>query len=59
MEHNNKEDGHASFFRPLINAYIPLPIHGVTAIPGKIAGALMVADAIEDAIPLIHGPIGS
>lgn len=58
MEHNNKGDGHASFFRPLINAYIPLPIHGVTAIPGKIAGALMVADAIEDAIPLIHGPIG-
>ena len=42
----------------LINAYSMLPLHGITAIPGKVAGALMVADAIKDAVPLIHGPIG-
>lgn len=48
----------AGFLKPLINAYSSLPLHGITAIPGKISGALMVADAIEDAVPLIHGPIG-
>ena len=54
----NKENRTAGFFRPLINAYIPLPVHGVTAIPGKISGALMVINAITDAVPLIHGPVG-
>lgn len=41
-----------------VNIYSTLPLHGITAIPGKIPGALMVAGAIKDAVPLIHGPIG-
>ena len=45
------------FLRPLISAY-SLPLHGMTAIPGKISGALVVANSIEDAVPLIHGPVG-
>jgi len=53
-----EEKGNEGFLRPLINAYSTLPLHGITAIPGKISGALMVADAIEDAVPLIHGPVG-
>jgi nitrogenase molybdenum-cofactor synthesis protein NifE len=52
---NGRNDG---FLRPLISAYSTLPLHGITAIPGKISGALMVANSIEDAVPLIHGPIG-
>ncbi len=51
---NNSAPG---FMRPLISAY-GLPLHGMTAIPGKISGSLMIVDMIEDAIPLIHGPIG-
>jgi nitrogenase molybdenum-cofactor synthesis protein NifE len=51
-------NGEAGFLRPLINAYSSLPLHGITAIPGKVSGALMVAEAIVDAVPLIHGPIG-
>jgi len=47
----------AGFLRPLISAY-SLPLHGITAIPGKISGALMVVNSIEDAVPLIHGPVG-
>ncbi len=47
----------AGFMRPLIGAYA-LPLHGMTAIPGKISGALVITDMIEDAVPLIHGPIG-
>lgn len=46
------------FLRPLISAYGTLPLHGMTAIPGKISGALMVVNSIEDAVPLIHGPVG-
>jgi len=53
-----EENGNVGYIRPLINAYSTLPLHGITAIPGKISGALMVVDAIEDAVPLIHGPIG-
>jgi len=48
----------AGFLRSLISAYSTLPLHGITAIPGKISGALMVVDSIVDAVPLIHGPIG-
>ena len=54
----DKENGNAGFIRPLINAYSTLPLHGMTAIPGKISGALMVVNSIEDAVPLIHGPVG-
>ncbi len=46
------------FLRPLISAYSTLPLHGMTAIPGKISGALMVINSIVDAVPLIHGTIG-
>lgn len=56
---NEKGNGrNAGFLRPLISAYSTLPLHGITAIPGKISGALMVANSIEDAVPLIHGPVG-
>ncbi len=44
-----KED--ANFLRPLINAYTLMPIHEITAIPGKISGALMLVNAITDAVP--------
>ena len=55
---NMKGNGrNVGFLRPLISAY-SLPLHGMTAIPGKISGALMVVNSIEDAVPLIHGPIG-
>ena len=47
----------AGFMRPLISAY-SLPLHGMTAIPGKISGALVITDMIKDAVPLIHGPVG-
>jgi nitrogenase molybdenum-cofactor synthesis protein NifE len=30
----------------------------MTAIPGKISGALVITDMIKDAVPLIHGPVG-
>ena len=53
-----EEKGNAGFIKPLINAYSTLPLHGITAIPGKISGALLVVEAIKDAVPLIHGPIG-
>ena len=54
----NGNGRNAGFLRPLISAYSTLPLHGITAIPGKISGALMVANSIEDAVPLIHGPVG-
>ena len=56
----NRETGNGKnmgFLRPLIRAY-SLPLHGMTAIPGKISGALMAVTSIEDAVPLIHGPVG-
>jgi hypothetical protein len=43
-------NGEAVFLRPLINAYSSLPLHGITAIPGKVSGALMVAEAIVPAL---------
>ena len=60
MINKNREYGNgnnAGFLRPLIRAY-SLPLHGMTAIPGKISGALMAVTSIEDAVPLIHGPVG-
>jgi nitrogenase molybdenum-cofactor synthesis protein NifE len=57
-ESGNGDVRNEGFLRPLISAYSTLPLHGMTAIPGKISGALMVVDSIEDAVPLIHGPIG-
>ena len=53
----NGNGNNAGFVRPLISAY-SLPLHGMTTIPGKISGALMAVNSIEDAVPLIHGPIG-
>ncbi len=46
------------FLKPLVNTYSTFPLHGMTTIPGKISGSLLVAGAITDAVPLIHGPIG-
>ena len=51
------KERNVGFLRPLISAY-SLPLHGMTAIPGKISGALIVVNSIEDAVPLIHGPVG-
>ena len=51
------KDG-SSFLKSFVKAYSTLPLHTITAILGKIAGALMLTDAIEDALPLIHGPVG-
>lgn len=48
----------SSFLMSFVKMYGTLPLHGITAIPGKISGALMLTDAIEDAVPLIHGPVG-
>jgi nitrogenase molybdenum-cofactor synthesis protein NifE len=38
--------------------YRAIPMHHLAAIHGKIAGAMIVANAITDALPLIHGPVG-
>jgi nitrogenase molybdenum-cofactor synthesis protein NifE len=52
--------GNAGFMKSLINAYSPLGggIMLKIVVMGKIAGALMAVDAIADAVPLIHGPVG-
>ena len=57
MEIGSEDGRNVGFLRPLISSY-SLPLHGMTAIPGKISGALMVVSSIEDAVPLIHGPVG-
>ncbi len=33
----------SSFLTSFVNAYGTLPLHGITAIPGKISGFLMIA----------------
>ena len=33
-------------------------VHGMASMPAKNAGALMAVGDIEDAVPLIHGPVG-
>jgi nitrogenase molybdenum-cofactor synthesis protein NifE len=38
--------------------YSAVPMHHLGAIHGKIAGAMIVANAIVDSLPLIHGPVG-
>ncbi len=55
---DNESGSRSSFLTSFVKAYGTLPLHGITAIPGKISGALMLTDAIEDAVPLIHGPVG-
>lgn len=57
-ENNDIFKNESPFFESFAKAYSTLPLHGIAAIPGKISGALLVANAIEDAIPLIHGPVG-
>ena len=54
----NGSGSKSSLLMSFVKMYGTLPLHGITAIPGKISGALMLADAIEDAVPLIHGPVG-
>jgi len=46
------------FRKSQVGAYSTLPGHGMTYLPGKIAGALLLVSQIEDAVPLIHGPVG-
>lgn len=55
---NEISENESSFLGTFVSTYSTIPLHGITAIPGKIAGSLLVADAIEDAVPLIHGPVG-
>jgi nitrogenase molybdenum-cofactor synthesis protein NifE len=54
----NESGSRSSFLMSFVKMYGTLPLHGITAIPGKISGALLLTDAIEDAVPLIHGPVG-
>jgi len=57
-EKNETLKNRSSFLMSFVKMYGTLPLHGITAIPGKISGALLLTDAIEDAVPLIHGPVG-
>ena len=57
-EKNETLKNRSSFLTSFVKAYSTLPLHTITAILGKISGALMFTDAIEDAVPLIHGPVG-
>jgi nitrogenase molybdenum-cofactor synthesis protein NifE len=57
-ENNEIFKNESPFFESFAKTYGALPLHGIAAIPGKISGALHVTSAIEDAIPLIHGPVG-
>ena len=46
--------------RSLQRAYssVSMIVHAMACQPAKNAGALMAVDAISDAVPLIHGPLG-
>lgn len=46
--------------KALVNAYSSLGmlVHAMASMPAKNAGALMAVNAISDAVPLIHGPMG-
>jgi len=48
------------FSRALVSAYgtISMIVHAMACQPAKNAGALMAVNAISDAVPLIHGPLG-
>ena len=57
-ENNEIFKNKSPFIESFAKTYSTLPLHGMAAIPGKISGALLVTSAIEDAVPLIHGPVG-
>ena len=48
------------FARSLVSAYgtISMIVHAMACQPAKNAGALTAVNAISDAVPLIHGPLG-
>ena len=48
----------APILETMRSIYSAIPMHHLAAIHGKIAGAMVVANAITDALPLIHGPVG-
>jgi nitrogenase molybdenum-cofactor synthesis protein NifE len=48
----------APIIETMRSIYSAVPMHHLAAIHGKIAGALVVANAVVDALPLIHGPVG-
>ncbi|RQW81572.1 MAG: hypothetical protein EHM14_00475 [Methanothrix sp.] len=48
----------APILETMRSIYSAVPMHHLGAIHGKIAGAMIVANAIVDSLPLIHGPVG-
>ncbi len=48
----------APILETMRSIYSAVPMHHLAAIHGKIAGAMVVANAIVDCLPLIHGPVG-
>lgn len=48
----------APILETMRSIYSAIPMHHLAAIHGKIAGAMIVANAVVDALPLIHGPVG-
>ena len=56
MSNNQKP----KFSKALVGAYgtISMIVHAMACQPAKNAGALVAVNAISDAVPLIHGPLG-
>ncbi|MDD2754485.1 MAG: hypothetical protein PHS80_03040 [Methanothrix sp.] len=48
----------APILETMRSIYSAIPMHHLAAIHGKIAGAMIVANAVMDALPLIHRPVG-
>jgi nitrogenase molybdenum-cofactor synthesis protein NifE len=58
MHRATKPALYEDFRKSQVMAYSALPGHRDTYLQGKIAGALLLVSRIEDAVPLIHGPVG-
>ena len=48
----------APILETMRSIYSAVPMHHLGAIHGKIAGDMIVANAIVNSLPLIHGPAG-
>ncbi len=48
----------APILETMRSIYSAVPMHHLAAIHGKIAGAMVIANSVVDALPLIHGPVG-
>ena len=57
-EKNETLKNGSSFLTSFVKTYSTVPLHEITAIHGKISGALMVADAIEDAVQIRYQQSG-